>query len=225
MNKVPLDLWAEIANIDLSIARNWAREGLLEGAKKPLLKDWTIPLGTKSPNKVEVLERSTELFRKKYWSCVLYYEADPCEATRARWTKEEVMQISQWPYPQSWRLLRDELEAKVGLIMLLKGARHKGDGVIRPWTFATCQEDRELAVIHATRCQIGGMRRTAKVVSQALEPGDERHALDKGSKTNIDRVLKEQDVKLDNVLRTLQDVKQDLLDRDTMKLLEEYNER
>ena len=69
------------------------------------------------------------------------------------------------------------------------------------------------------------MKRTAKVVAQALAPPDQKHALDEGSKTRIDLVLEEQDVKLDNVLQTLQDVKQDLLDRDTMRLLEEYNER
>lgn len=168
------------------------------------------------------------LFRKKFFEAVARYDESTRRGDeppiRARWSKEEVMEMCQWPYLENWRPLRDVLETKIGLIMLLQGARSERGGVVRAWTFATCLEDRELSIIHATRCQVGGMKRTAKVVSLALSPPDEKYALDEGSKTRIDRVLKEQDVKLDNVLQTLQDVKQNLLNRETMKLLAEYGE-
>lgn len=169
------------------------------------------------------------LFREKFFEAIARYDESVREGDepplRARWSKEEVMSMCQWPHRENWRHLRDRLESKIGLIMLLQGARSRRHGTVRAWTFATCREDRELAIIHATRCQVGGMKRTAKVVAQALAPPDEKHALDEGSKTRIDEVLDEQGIKLDKVLQTLQDVKQNLLDRDTMRLLEEYNER
>lgn len=229
MNKIPIEPWATLANVDVNIARSWAKEGLLEGAQKSLFGDWKVPLKTGIPALPVLLALAKRLFREKFFEAITRYDESVRVGDepplRARWSKEEVMEMCQWSYPNSWRTLRDVLEAKIGLIMLLQGARSEHRGAVKPWTFATCQEDRELSIIHATRCQIGGMKRTAKVVAQALAPPDEKYALDEGSKTRIDEVLDKQGVKLDNILQTLQDVKQNLLDRDTMKLLEEYNER
>lgn len=176
--------------------------------------------------KAIALTIAESLFRKKYWDCVFFYEADPCEASRARWTKKEVMQICRWPYPGDWSSLRKILEKKVGLIMYMPGSGIGSFGreTARPWTFATCQADREWSVTNAAAHQIGSMKRTAGVMSAALTPGDERHALDEGSKARIDEGLKKHDVKLDKVLQTLQDVRQNLLDERTMKLLAEYGE-
>jgi len=228
MDKITIESWAALAYVSPQIALSWAQEGLLEGAKKRLFGSWEIPLGTGLPRKRIILDRSERLFRRAFFNAIAEYDESIREGEepplRARWSKEEVMEICQWPRPNTWRPLRDILETKVGLIMLLPGARTERGGVAKPWTFATCQEDRELCIIHATRCQIGGMKRTANVVAQAIAPPDEKHAIDKGSKTRIDEAMDAQGVKLDNVLKTLRDVKQNLLDRETMNLLEEYSE-
>lgn len=228
MDKIPIESWAALANVSPRVAQNWAKKELLEGAQKSLFGGWKVPLKTGIPALPVLLVLAKRLFREKFFEAIARYDESVREGDeppiRARWAKEEVMEICQWPHPENWRPLRDVLETEVGLIMLLHGARTEHGGLVRAWTFATCQEDRERCIIHATRCQIGGMKRTAKVVSQALAPPDEKYALDEGSKTRIDEVLDEQGIKLDNVLQTLQDVKQDLLDRDTMKLLAEYGE-
>lgn len=187
------------------------------------------------PEKQKALERSKQLFRKVFFQAITRYEEslreDPDNPIRARWTKEEVMSLCKWPYPKDWRPLREALETKIGLIMLLHGARGKRGDKVCPWTFATCPKDREWCVVHAVRCQVGGMKRTARITALAIAPPSPEeleekslHALEEGSGSRINQVLEDQGIKLNKVLKTLQDVKQDLLDRETMKLLEKFGD-
>jgi len=174
-------------------------------------------------NKEEAVKEAKKKFYRIYWDAVLFYEANPSEANRARWTKEWLMCNCGWPYPEDWRTLGDALEG-IGLILYLPGARSGWASKVRPWTFATCVEDREWYIAHAAAVQVGTMKRTAKVIGQAIAPPDERHALEEGSKERIDKMLKKQNVKLEDVLRTIRHMKQDLLDRETRRLLAEYGE-
>ena len=76
------------------------------------------------------------LFREKFFEAITRYDESVREGDepplRARWSKEEVMQMCQWPYLENWRPLRDVLEAKVGLIMLLQGARNRWSSQVKP---------------------------------------------------------------------------------------------
>lgn len=235
-----LHVWAAANNVTIGLARVWAKKGFILGARK-ILRGlvWAIPLGAKVPErsgsrrpreaeswlpKPAALDRALKLFRKKFISAILDYDRDP--SSRARWSKKDVMSMCQWPYPKDWRTLRGVLEEQVGLILLMPGSGigTKGREAARPWTFTTCPQDREWSVVNAVAHQLGGMKRTAKVTSIAIAPPDEKHALDEGSKTRIDEALEKQEVKLDAVLETLQRVKQNLLDHETMKLLEEYSD-
>lgn len=193
-------------------------------------------LGPRNLKQAVALRKAEKLFRKIFFDAVSRFEEavrenykDPeldldLELYRARWSKADVMNLCEWEYLSDWRILRSHLEKEIGLIMLMRGSRRPWVTQIQPWTFATSVEDREWGVAHAIRCQIGGMKRTAKVTAQALAPPDEVHALDEGSKTQIDLLLKTQNVKLDTVLKTLQSMKDSLLEQETMKLLAEYGE-
>jgi len=112
--------------------------------------------------------------------------------------------------------------------MLRRGAGNPWkDETIRTWTFATCPEDREWGVLNAAKSQVGAMKRTAHVTTQALAPPDEReekHALGADSKGRIEKLSEEQDIELNAVLKSVRDVAQDLLDRETLKQLEAFGE-
>jgi len=223
---VLLEDWARKHQVPTYLVRIWFRASLLKGVRKPPNKPepLIIPKETKKPTKAGLLNYAEGLFRKVFIRAILDYERAPDgdqSPRRARWSKEEIMTLCQWPYPDDWSMLRSRLEARVGLIMLRPGSGNPWkDEVVKVWTFATCPEDREWGILNAIGSQLGGMKRTAKVTSLAIAPPDERNALNEGSKERIDKLLQKQDTKLDRVLSTLQNVKQDLLDRDTMKLLE-----
>jgi len=232
-----LEDWAKAKVRTLGLARVWARTEKIEGALKLLDKDWIVPIDAEEPidaapreqiSKPEALARATKLFRRIFFDAISRYEesarAGAEEPDRARWTKEEIMEWCKWPYSDDWRMLRSQLEAQVGLIMLRQGAGDPRTSYeqVKLWTFATCAEDREWGVINAVGSQVGAMKRTAKVTSLAIAPPDERHALDEGSKSRIEEVLERQNIKYDALMKSILDVKQDLLDRETMELLEAY---
>lgn len=181
--------------------------------------------------KADSLDVAVELFRPFYWEAILDYEEvlkeegiEAARECRARWSKADIMGRCQWPYLNDWRSLRDRLERVVGLIMYKPGVLLRGVEGAKLWTFATGPRDREHGILTSVAIQIGQMRRSANVMNRAISPGDERHALDDGSKERLARKLQDRNVKLDNVMKSLQDVKQRLLTQDTLALLAEYSD-
>jgi len=241
-----LEDWAITQRRTLQTAKGWARTGKIQNAQQLFDGSWIVPIDTEEPEpegpktgvdselisekkQAYALVQATNKFREIFFAARDSYEtaikAKDENPYRARWSKEEIIDLCQWPYTDDWRTLRSRLEREVGLIMLRPGAGRPWQGEsTQVWTFATCKEDREWGVINAARSQVGAMRRTAQVTSLAIAPPDEKHAIDSGSKTQIERVLDQQNIKLDEIFKSIQKVKQDLLDRDTMKLLEDYGE-
>lgn len=128
------------------------------------------------PLKRAGLMLAIELFRKKYLKAVLDWEEDP--NIRARWTKEEVMDICRWPYLRDWRTLRNALENQVGLILLLPGAQSAWGGNKRCWTFPTRKADMMWGVQQDLKQLKGTAYRTRETVRKRIAPRDGRYALE-----------------------------------------------
>jgi len=141
------------------------------------------------------------------------------EPIRTRWTKQEILDLCGWP-KDLWRMLRDRLETEVGLIMLRPGSGNPWKkGAVRLYTFSTCIEDREWGVYNSAALQLGAMKRLGEVTKVALAPPEGRFALNDGSEKRINRLLKKQEVKIDQLWESLQKVQVGLTDRQTLRLL------
>ena len=173
-----LHLWAEANKIVTQQALKWAAQGRIAGAQKLSGGGWAIPIEAKVPKglKTEALARAIGLFRKKYLKAVLDWERDP--NIRARWSKEDVMGICEWPYLGNWRPLRNALESHVGLILLLPGSRNEWGSVARCWTFPTRKADMMWGVSHILNQQKGTALRASETVRKRIAPSDGRYALE-----------------------------------------------
>jgi hypothetical protein len=173
-----LHLWAAANKIAIRQARKWAAQGRIAGAHKLPLGNWAIPIEAEVPKglKAEALAKAVVLFRKKYLKAVLDWERDP--NIRARWTKEDVMGICEWPYLGNWRPLRNALENQVGLILLLPGARSEWGSVARGWTCRTRKADMMWGVSHILNQQKGTALRASETVRKRIAPSDGRYALE-----------------------------------------------
>jgi len=158
-------------------------------------------------------------FREVFMGAILDYEADerrglpPEDRIRARWNKEDIMRICNWP--SDWSKLRKLLETRIGLIMLRYGAPRKD----LCWTFATSERDRERTALNALSIQVGIAKYAADTLQKQLAPVDRKYALTEESRDNMDAVLiAKHGTALDKVIKSIAEIKGAMWQDDILSL-------
>lgn len=169
--------------------------------------------------KVRDKAKALKLFRCVFIKAVANYEEDERdgvprdERRRARWNKEDIMRICEWE--RDWQTLRNLLESRVGLIMLRKGAPRAD----LCFTFATCERDRVRSSVNAIRVSLGQTARSGNVLNNQIAPSDERHAITKAGRDQMDDELREKNgTNLHNVIQAIEQVRTDLLRQEVLQL-------
>ena len=160
-------------------------------------------------------------FSKVRTRAVLDWETDDrrnvpvAERRRARWSKEDIIRICEWP--GEWRELRKLLQRKVGLIMLRDGAPRKD----LLWTFATCEDDRQEYAVNTLAIQIGVSQWAGETLNIQIAPPDEDYALSEEGRDAMNRKLEARyGTTLEKLSRAISEIKADLLTKETKKLLD-----